>query len=122
VLAEIQRSAENSLHATRQALMADFTWCLGSAQKIHVYQAMEINSKKSLHQGAVTRLWAVRGSILGRDNKIYILKLQNLLGDRPPPPLQHPIQLVKWAPSLQSKRQGHKPYHLPQYSAEVKNE
>jgi len=71
VLAQTQRSAENSLHAIRQALMVDFIWCLGSAQKI--YQAMEIKSKKSLHQGVVTRLWVVRGSILGRDNKIYIL-------------------------------------------------
>jgi len=35
VLTEIQRSAENSFHATRQALMVDFIWYLGSAQKIY---------------------------------------------------------------------------------------
>jgi hypothetical protein len=71
VLAQTQRSAENSLHAIRQPFMVDFIWCLGSAQKI--YQTKEIKSKKSLYQGAATRLWVVRGSILGRDNKIYIL-------------------------------------------------
>jgi len=35
VLTEIQRSAENTFHATRQALMVDFIWCPGSAQKIY---------------------------------------------------------------------------------------